>query len=146
MTNQVESGVKPNKPLGIILTALYFAIVNGLFSVLFSIPLLFLSGFLLPAWITIFGVVGLALGILSIATCYGLWVLAEWGRTLAIAICSLSIPLNFLSLKIPGQEITSGSVVIVAMSIAVDVLIIWYLLKDNVKSLYFVSNEYYMGK
>lgn len=136
MNNQSESATKPNKPLGIILTALYFGIANGLLPVLGSIPLLFMSGLSLPAWVTILGVAMLSIGVVSFATCYGLWVLIEWGRKLAIAICAISIPLQLISLKMPGQEITSGTVVMVVVGIAFDVLIIWYLLKDDIKSLF----------
>jgi uncharacterized membrane protein (DUF2068 family) len=134
MPNQIESNTKQPKPLGIILTALYFAIANGLLSLLVSIPLLFMSGLSVPAWATLLGIVSLATGVLSLATCYGIWVLIEWGRKLAITMCALFIPLNLVSLKMPGQETTSGAVALVIVSIAFDVLIIWYLLKDDVKS------------
>ncbi|MDI6770838.1 MAG: DUF2127 domain-containing protein [Anaerolineales bacterium] len=136
MTNQIESAAKRNKPVGIILLALYFAIVNGLLSVIASIPLLFMSGLPLPAWVTLLGVVMLALGVLSFATCYGLWTLIEWGRKLGIVICAISIPLSLLALKMPGQQTTSGTIILVIASIAINVLIIWYLLKDDVKSLF----------
>lgn len=136
MTNQIETGAKQTKPLGIILTALYFAIANGLMSVVGSIPMLFMSGFSVPVWIILLGVVMLVFGVLSLATCYGLWVLVEWGRKLAIAISAVSIPISLASLKIPGQETTPGTVVLVVVGIAIDVLIIWYLLKDPVKSLF----------
>ncbi len=136
MTNRSESSARQAKPLGIILTALYFSIVNGLLSVIVSIPLLFLSGSGMPAWMSLLALVMLALGVLSLAACYGIWVLIEWGRKLAIAICAISIPLNLLSLKMPGQQTTSGVLVLVVASIVIDLLIIWYLLKDDVKSLF----------
>lgn len=136
MTNQIESAPERNKPVGIFPSALYFAIVNGLLLVIASIPLLFMSGLPMPAWVTLLGVVTLALGVLSLATCYGLWVLIEWGRKLGIAICAISIPLGLVALKMPGQQTTSGTVILVIASIAIDVLIIWYLLKDDVKSLF----------
>jgi hypothetical protein len=113
MTNRIENNAGQSKPLGIILTALYFAIVNGLLSVIVSIPLLFLSGSGMPAWISLLALVMLALGVLSIATCYGLWLLIEWGRKLAIAISAISIPLTLLSLKMPGQQTTSSVLVLV---------------------------------
>ena len=78
----------------------------------------------------------LLLGILSFATCYGLWVLIEWGRKLAVALCAISIPVQLISMKMPGQVITSDIVVFVVVSIAIDVLIIWYLMKDDTKSLF----------
>ena len=136
MTNRSESSARQAKPLGIILTVLYFAVANGLLSVIGSIPLLFLSGSGMPAWVPLLALVVLALGVLSFAACYGLWVLIEWGRKLAIAICAISIPLSLLSLKMPGQQTTSVVLVFVVASSAIDLLIIWYLVKDDVKSLF----------
>jgi len=136
MANRIENSARQSKPLGIILTALYFAIANGLFSVIVCIPLLILSGTGMPAWVSLLALVALAIGVLSFAACYGLWVLIEWGRKLAIAICAISIPFNLLSLVTPGPQPTSGVIVLVAASIIMDMLIIWYLLSDDVKSLF----------
>lgn len=131
-----QTKARQTKPLGLILTTLYFAIANGLLSVLASIPLLFMSGFSVPVWMTLLGVVSLASGVLSFATCYGLWLLIEWGRKLAIAICAIGIPLNFIALKMPGQQTTAGTVVLVVAAVTFNILIIWYLLEDDVKSLF----------
>jgi len=124
-----------NKPFAIVLIALYFALINGLMGAAASIFALFYSG-TLPDWVAILFVVSLALCIVSFAVCYGLWMLADWGRKLAIAICSISIPLNIVAMKIPGQEITLGYAVLIAISIAVDLLIIWYLIRDDIKQLF----------
>jgi uncharacterized membrane protein (DUF2068 family) len=136
MTNRIESSARQSKPLGIILTAIYFAIANGLLSIIVSIPLLLLSGSGMPVWMSLLSLVILALGVLSFAACYGLWVLIEWGRKLAIVICAISIPLNLLSLKMPGQQPTSGVHILVLASIIIDLLVIRYLLRDDVKSLF----------
>lgn len=136
MANRIENSARQSKPLGIILSALYFAIANGLLSVIVSIPLFFLSGSGMPAWISLLALVMIAFGVFSFAACYGLWQLIEWGRKLAIAICAISIPLNLLSLKMPGPQPTSGDFVLVVASIIISLLIIWYLLRDDVKSLF----------
>lgn len=124
-----------NKPLGIVFIALYFAVINGLMGAAASIFALFYSG-ALPDWVAILLVVSLALCFVSFAVCYGLWMLADWGRKLAIAICAISIPLNIVAMKIPGQEITLGYAVLIAISIAIDLLIIWYLIRDDIKQLF----------
>jgi uncharacterized membrane protein (DUF2068 family) len=124
-----------NKPFGIVLIALYFAIINGLMGAAATVFALFNSG-VLPNWVAILFVVSLALCIVSFAVCYGLWMLAEWGRKLAIAICAISIPLNIVAMKIPGQEITLGYAVLIALSIAIDLLIIWYLIRDDIKQFF----------
>lgn len=90
----------------------------------------------LPEWVVILFVVSLALSIASFAVCYGLWMLADWGRKLAIAICAISIPLNIVSMKIPGQEITQSFAVLIAISIVIDLLIIWYLIREDIKPLF----------
>jgi len=125
-----------NKPLVIILIALYFAIINGLMGLTVSIFVLFFSGELLTAWVKILFIVTLALCLLSFAASYGLWMLAGWGRKLAIAICAISVPLNLIAMKIPGQEITYNDAILVIVSIAVDLLIIWYLLRDDIRELF----------
>jgi len=65
--------------------------------------------------------------------------MADWGRKLAIAICAVSIPLNLIAMKIPGQEITSSYAILVILSIALDLLIIWYLLRNDIKVLFSVK-------
>lgn len=136
MANQIDSTARQTKPLGIVLVAIYFAIVTGLLSLFLSIPLLFMSGLSVPGWITLLGVVSLAIGVLSFAASYGLWVLVDWGRTLAVAICAIDIPLSLISLKMPGTGTTSGTLLLVVVGIALDIVIIWYLSKSDVKSLF----------
>lgn len=123
------------KPFAIVLIALYFALINGLMGAAACIFALFYSGALFD-WVAILFVASLALCIVSFAVCYGLWMLVDWGRKLAIAICAISIPLNLVAMKIPGQEITGSYAVLVAISIAIDLAIIWYLLRDDVKHLF----------
>lgn len=125
-----------NKPLAIILIALYFAVINGLMGSAVSIFVLFFSGEPLTAWVTILFIVTLALCLLSFAVSYGLWFMADWGRKLAVAICVISIPLNLIAMKIPGQEIAYNDAILVILSIAVDLLIIWYLLRDDIRELF----------
>lgn len=138
MENQKENSPKRNKTVGIVLSAAYFAIANGLLSLISSIPLLFISGLEVPAWVTLIGVVLLGRSILSFVTCYGLWMLIDWGRKLGIAISAISIPLELVTLKIPRPQMQtpSSTIMLVIVDIAIDVLIIWYLSKGNVKSLF----------
>jgi len=135
MVKKERDAMTEKKPFAIVLIALYFAIINGLMGAAVSIFALFYSG-TLPDWVAILFVVSLALCIVSFAVCYGLWMLADWGRKLAIAICSISIPLNIVAMKIPGQEITGNYAILVAISIALDLAIIWYLLRDDIKQLF----------
>ena len=86
--------------------------------------------------------------VISFATCYGLWMLIEWGRKLGIAISAISIlltPLSFVPLnfdEMPELQTPLGPVILLTIaSIAINMLIIWYLLKDDVKSLFILKEE-----
>lgn len=136
MANQTNGTAKQNKPLGIILVALYFAIVSGLLSLISSVPMLLMSGLSAAGWVTLFSIVSLAIGVLSLAACYGIWILVDWGRSLALAICAIDIPLSLIALKMPGIQTTSGTFILVVAGIALDVVIMYYLCTNNVKSLF----------
>jgi len=134
--NQIENRAKQTKPPGITLTAIYFGVVNGLLAFLISIIILFAPGLIMPEWLTLMAAVTLFLSVVSFVACYGLFVLIDWGRKLAIVICAIAIPLNLISLKLPGEEITSGTVLLTVVSIGIDLVIIWYLLQDDIKYLF----------
>ena len=136
MANQINGNETKDKPLGIILLAIYFAVVMGLFALITSIPLVFMSGLESSGLVALIGIALLTIGVLSFAACYGLWILIDWGRSLAIVISAIDIPLSLIALKIPGAQATSGSILLLVVGIALDAAIIWYLCKDDVKSLF----------
>lgn len=130
------------KPLGIVLIALYSA---------------FLALMLIPAGCTItllgqvpglggfasmLGYLSSLLGLLSCAVVYGLWTLQEWGRSLAFWLYVLSIPLGVIAVFPPlaGPQATAGNTVFQLVSIAIDLIVVAYLSKQQVKDLFSGSN------
>lgn len=136
-----------SKPLGIILIALY----SGLFG-LASFPLgctaILLSGApgvgALPSIVGFFVTV---LGILLLASAYGLWTIQPWGRAFSWWLYAISIPLGALSILglFPGQQASVGNTIFQLLGIAVDCLIIWYLGRTEAQYLFEqggASNDY----
>jgi len=124
-----------NRPWAIALIVVYLAVINGLVGSAVSVSALFLSD-RQPFWVTIMFLISLVFCLLSFVASYGLSVMADWGRKLAATICAVSIPLNLAAMKIPGQTMTFADAVLVGFSIALDVLIIWYLFRNDVKPLF----------
>ena len=131
-----------SKPLGITLIALYSAL-----SALMLIP----AGCTITLLGQVPGVGGFAsmvgylsslLGLLSCAVVYGLWTLQEWGRSLAYWLYVASIPLGVIAIFPPlaGPKATAGNTVFQLVSIAIDLIVVAYLSKQQVKDLFSGSN------
>jgi hypothetical protein len=135
MAEQSNSTATKTKPLGIILVVFYFAIVFTFLGLLNGTSTLLLMSVLPAVW-GLYCIVSVAISVLSIAACYGLWVLVDWGRSLAVAICVIDIPLSLISLKMPGILVTSGILLWVVVTISLEIVIIWYLSKSKVRSLF----------
>ena len=127
-----------NKPAGIVLIAVYSAL-SGL--------LLFGAGALMmlasavpdmPIWITLLGVICMALGACLLAAMYGLWSVQIWGLKMAKWLYVISIPLGIISIFpiYPGSEMTTGNTVLQLLGIGSAAFIIYYLSKPNVVALY----------
>ncbi|TVT48407.1 MAG: hypothetical protein FHK82_17750 [Sedimenticola thiotaurini] len=127
-----------NKPVGIVLIAIYSAL-SGL--------LLFGAGALMmlasavpdmPIWITLLGVIFMALGVFLLAVMYGLWSTQKWGLKIAKWLYVISIPLGIISIFpiYPGSEMTIGNTVLQLLGIGLAAFIIYYLSKPNVVALY----------
>ena len=127
-----------SKPLGITLIALYSAL-----SALMLVP----AGCTITLLSQVPGVGGFAIilgylssliGLLACAVVYGLWTLQEWGRALAFWLYVVSIPLGVIAIFPPlaGPKITAGNTVFQLVSMAIDLLIVAYLTKQQVKELF----------
>ena len=127
-----------SKPLGITLIVLYSAL-----SALMLIP----AGCTITLFSQVPGVGGFAamlgyvsslLGLLSCAVVYGLWTLQEWGRSLAYWLYVVSIPLGVIAIFPPlaGPTATAGNTIFQLVAIAVDLLIVIYLTKQQVRDLF----------
>ena len=127
-----------SKPLGIVLIALY----SGLFGLaIFPIgcTAILVSG--APgtgALFSIFSFLITVVGILLLASAYGLWTIQSWGRNFSWWLYVISIPLGAMSIfgLVPGQHVSGGNTVFQLLGIAVDFVIIWYLAKPEVAALF----------
>jgi hypothetical protein len=127
-----------SKPLGVILIALY----SGLFG-LVSFPIgcttVLVSG--VPGTgplVSIIGFMITAVGILLLASAYGLWTIQSWGRKFSWWLYAVSIPLGAILIFpiLPGEHMSSGNTVFQLLCIALDVAIILYLDKREVVGLF----------
>ena len=126
------------KTLGITAIAVYAA-----FSGLICLP----TGFIVllaaqaPDSSGIFTAVGLlfsVMGVFSFASVYGLWSLQEWGRVLTLWLSGISIVLGFVAIFPiwPEQQFSVSNTILQLFGIGVCVLIMVYLLKPGIKSLF----------
>jgi hypothetical protein len=122
-----------NKPMGIILLTIYTGI-SGVLSVI--------SGFLLSFGGRISGsypIIGFLLILLScfeFSAVYGLWRLVFWGYSLAFILYIIAIPLGAVVLVF---DLTVGNAILQLIGIAVNVWILMYLRKPEVKALFLAS-------
>lgn len=89
-------------------------------------------------FISILGYLFSLLGLLSCAVVYGLWTLQDWGRSLAYWLYLVSVPLGVIAIFPPlaGQTATAGNTVFQLVGVAIDLFIIVYLTKPQVKELF----------
>lgn len=150
--NQNASPQTAAKPLGIILVGIYTGI-SVLLSVLTGVGIMavsiaakprvetapsFLTGFGIMdvrgaasnEWAPILGFAMFLTGVVACAATYGLWALVSWGHSLGRVIYLVSIPLGLISLL---ADRTTGNVIVQVVSIALDVWILLYLAKPEVK-------------
>jgi uncharacterized membrane protein (DUF2068 family) len=98
------------------------------------------EGIVLPRAGFLIGVVGgtifLVFALVHLLAGYGVWSMQNWGRVLAIilAVVSLLLALPGLLLTAMMMHVFFGSFRI--LRIVISVLIVWYLLKPEVKALF----------
>jgi uncharacterized membrane protein (DUF2068 family) len=130
--------MEKNKTAGIVLIAIYSGL-SGL--------LMFGGGALMmlasavpdiPIWITLLGVIFMALGVFLLAAMYGLWSVQTWGLKIAKWLYVIFIPLGIISIFpiYPDSEMTTGNTVLQLLGIGLAAFIIYYLSKPNVVALY----------
>ena len=126
------------KPFGVTATAIYSAF-GGIISLPVSLLLVF-SGSLPKGQGFLMGIGGLlmALGVLLLASVYGLWSLQEWGRKLTIWLYIISAVLGIIVIFpiLPKHEFTIGNTILQLVGIGVDILIVSYLSKSHIKTLF----------
>ncbi len=84
------------------------------------------------------GMIYLFIGVLYLSAVYGLFSMIEWGRKLMFWISLVSIPLSiiYFFLLWSGEELTLGNTVLQLVSVLIYSLIVYYLSKSTIKSLF----------
>lgn len=126
------------KPLGIVLIAIYSAVV-GLFSLSVSFFSLLFAGIPGISFLAyLLGTLLMAHAIFSFAAVYGLWVMQRWGLKLTFWLYVIAIPLGIVSIFpiFPGAEFTTPNTVFQLIFIAIDMVAILYLSKLEIAILY----------
>lgn len=131
------------KPLGITATAIYSA-----FSGLIYLPvgLLLLIASQAPGSSSLYmagGVFMCVLGVFMLAAVYGLWSLQEWGRALSLWLSGISAILGVISIFPiwPHQQFSVSNAVLQLVGIGICAIIVKYLSKQHIKSLFSYANH-----
>ena len=115
-----------SKPAGLVVIALYSALV-GLAAMLIGGAVFSGVGFFVAA-----------LGVLLLASTYGLWTVQPWGRSCAWWLYAAFIPLGVLAIF---QRLSTGNTVLQVLGIAIDIAVLVYLGKPEVQRLFGVEGE-----
>src|SRR5688500_11785197 len=131
-----------SKPAGIVLIAIWSA-VCGLASVPIGCSLSFLAGVPEAAALSVVGMLICALGVLFLASVYGLWTLQPWGRTFSWWLYLACIPLGLAAIfpMFPGQQMSVGNTLLQLLGIGIDVAVLFYLAKPTVRALFGSQRE-----
>jgi hypothetical protein len=126
------------KPVGIVLIALYSGFCGLAFVPIGCTSMLVgqtPSGGTMAVMV---GIVFVVLGFLLLASVYGLWTIQPWGRNLTSWIYVASIPLGVISIfpVFTGQKMTVGNVLLQLLGIAVDLIVLGYLAKPEIKQMF----------
>ncbi|NQY26728.1 MAG: hypothetical protein HRT92_06065 [Piscirickettsiaceae bacterium] len=127
-----------NKPVGIVLIAIYSAL-SGLLIFGLGALMMFASAIPdMPIWITLLGVIFMALGVFLLAAMYGLWSIQTWGLKASKWLYVISIPLGLISIFpiYPDSEMTTANTILQLLGICLAAFIIYYLSKPSVVALY----------
>jgi len=127
-----------NKPVGIVLIAIYSAL-SGLLMFILGALMMFASAIPdMPVWITLVGIIIMVLGVCLLAAMYGLWSIQAWGLKVSKWLYVISIPLGLISIFpiYPDSEMTTANTIMQLIGISVAAFIIYYLSKPSVVALY----------
>src|SRR5271157_5561647 len=136
------------RPTGIVLIAIYH-FLSAMFLVLLALSLV-IGGSILGA---MFGagnhgpLIGLLVGtvgagffflyaVIAAVAGYGVWSLREWGRILCIVLAAISLLISLPGLLLMGLHLSLFFGSYRLLRIAISILIIWYLVQPQIRSLF----------
>ena len=91
---------------------------------------------IVAAELAFLGMLVIAVGVLLLAACYGIWSAQNWGLNLAKGLYIVSIPLSIISVVTGPEGPSDGAVALTVVSIAIYVVVLWHLFKGEVQDLF----------
>ena len=122
-----ERGFPSGMPIGIVLIVVYSAF-SGVLYLIAGVPPLFLAQF--SGGLAFLGIVFIAVGVLLLAACYGLWSAQTWGINLAKGLYIVSIPLDIISMFVGPGEPSHGLVALTVVFVAAVVVLCYLFIGD----------------
>ena len=116
------------RPLGVTILAI-LAAIGGILGLLASLAVLGISGAAGVGGGVLWGVIGLALAVASLAFAYGAWSLQPWAWPLGVGISVLNVLLALYSFVT-----FDGGIVGLLISLAINGVILYYLFQPDVKA------------
>ena len=118
------------RPQGITILAV-LAAIGGVLGVLGSIALIGIGGAVgtnVGGMAMLLGLVALVLSVMELAFAYGAWTLKPWGWMLGIVVAVISLVSSLINV------VSGGSITSQVISIAIAIVILYYLNTPNVKA------------
>jgi hypothetical protein len=119
------------RPTGITILAV-LAGIAGVFGLLAGLALIGLGGTAtggLGGFVVVLGFILLIYAVLSLALAYGFWTLQPWAWTLGVGLEIAGIVINILQVVNNTTNILNA-----IFSIAINLVVLWYLYQPNVKT------------
>ena len=121
----------PDRPLGIVLTAIYSAI-NGVLGVLIALLGFAGAGVVSGAaagWVGLLGLAALALAVVFGAVAYGLWTRQSWAPNVTFYAYGASIALGVVAML---YDRTAGNIVLQLVGMGIAIIVILYIQRPDV--------------
>lgn len=130
--------MEQEKPLGIVLVALF----NGFLGLLL-VPIGYVTAMALgvrgaPSYASLYGFLSMALGLLMLASAYGLWVKQPWGRLFAIRVEWAMLPISALGLlgALRGTKVSASHLLSSVLGMVLTAFILHYLRREDIRQMY----------
>jgi hypothetical protein len=129
----------PARPLGIVLIVLYSALGAVLFLLVAVLALgsAAMVSRVTSGWMGLLSVAMLGLAVLFCAIAYGLWTRQVWAPRLTLGAYWLSVGLGVIALL---WDLTLGNIILQLVGIAICLVIIRYIRKPEIASLFAASD------
>jgi len=119
------------RPTGVTILAV-LAAIGGVFSILGGLAAFGLGSFYAAvtgnAFVTLFGLLILVLGVVYLGVAYGFWMLKPWGWTWGVVVPAAGVVIALVQLVLAGGSVTS-----LVIDVVVAGIIIYYLNMPDIR-------------